>query len=191
MEIFLIRHGEFDFGTKEKNPPLVKAGRKQAQLIAKRLSKIKFDKIYSSDLKRNLQTLEYVKKYHKCPIIINPELREIHREVNGAKRRKYVALKVIRDEKARINSAWKKILKNSKKSRILLVVHGNLINYLLSKFLGIHSRNFWKIMIWPTSLTVVETDGKNYLIKFIGNTSHLKDEHFTAKCHLNFQGYHV
>lgn len=191
MEIFLVRHGEFDFVREGENPRLSKAGRIQAKLIAKRLSKIRFHKIYSSDLKRNLETLEYIKKYHKCPIIIMPELREIHREVNGAKKRKHITLKIIKKEKATIDKVWKNVLMNPKDSKILLVIHGNVINYLLSKFLGVNKNSFWKIMIWPTSLTLVETDRKNYLIKHIGDTSHLKDHHFTMQCHMDFEGHHV
>jgi len=193
MELFLIRHGEFNYKDIKADPGLSKRGRLQSKLIAKRLSKERFDKIYSSDLQRNIETLEYIKKYHKkTPIIITPQLREVCRELNGAKKRPRITYERIKADKKNIEYVYNRILKDNRlNSKILLIVHGNVINYLLAKFLGVNSKKFWKIMIWPTSLTQVETNKKEYIIKLIGNTSHLKDEQFSMQPHLDFDGNHV
>jgi broad specificity phosphatase PhoE len=193
MELFLVRHGEFEYKNISKNPGLSKNGRLQAKLLAKRLAKQKFDKIYSSDLLRTQETLGYIKAHHKnTPVIITSGLREICRELNGAKKRPQVTKARLTLEKKTLERTYHKILReNNTKSKILIVAHGNVINYLLAKFLGVTSKRFWKIMIWPTSLTQVETNKKEYIIKLIGNTSHLKEHQFAMQPHLDFDGNHV
>jgi broad specificity phosphatase PhoE len=193
MEIFLVRHGEFEYKTIKADPGLSKRGIMQAKLLAKRLAKEKFGKIYSSDLQRTLDTLKYIKIYHKnTPVIITPQLREVCRELNGAKKRAKVTRERIKMEKDNLEYVYKKILReNSLKSKVLIVAHGNVINYFLAKFLGVSSKKFWKIMIWPTALTQVETNKKDFIIKQIGNTAHLKEGQFNMQPHLDFEGKHV
>src|ERR1700730_12220180 len=62
-ELFIIRHGDAIPGPDEIIPsgiyddlPLSRIGREQAQALAERLSKLQFDAMYSSPLKRCLQT---------------------------------------------------------------------------------------------------------------------------------------
>ena len=82
--IFLIRHAEKDAGffyNKElhaQDPPLSKAGIKQAKLLRKRLKKYNIQEIWTSNLLRTLQTSQIVNKYLKIPIFYYPELREIN-----------------------------------------------------------------------------------------------------------------
>jgi len=192
MEIFIIRHGEFDPSKLDPDPALNKQGMLQAKLVAKRLSKIKFDKIYCSDMKRSLETLKQVRSYQRCPVIILSELREVASEVNGAKRRSFAKRRKVLKEKFKLNKIFKRIIReNLKDSKILIISHANVINFFLSKFLGVSCKHFWKIMVWPTALTIVETNKKNYIIKLIGDTSHMKEHQFKMQPHLDPEGNHI
>ena len=80
--LVLIRHGETE--TNKENilcghtdVGLSERGFRQAQLGAEYLNRFKFDKIYSSDLKRAVCTAEPIAKKQNLPIIKQKNLREI------------------------------------------------------------------------------------------------------------------
>ena len=63
LKVYIVRHGESETNQKGLwtgwlDVNLTDAGKKQAQSVGEYLSKIKFDKIYSSDLVRARQTAE-------------------------------------------------------------------------------------------------------------------------------------
>lgn len=79
MNIYLIRHGEKI--EKDKNHEtlgLTEKGFKQADLLGKRLRGYSIDKIYTSNMKRAVQTAEEINRHLGVEIIVKPELREIH-----------------------------------------------------------------------------------------------------------------
>lgn len=85
MEIWLIRHGDTQQATKENydsikkapNPPLTELGIRQAQALAKRLERERFDRIISSDLDRAVQTAAPVMEKRNLVLEQSPFLREI------------------------------------------------------------------------------------------------------------------
>ena len=63
LELWLIRHGETDWNRErriqgQRQNPLSALGIKQARRLGLRLEAETFDKVYSSDLKRALQTAQ-------------------------------------------------------------------------------------------------------------------------------------
>lgn len=85
MDIYLIRHGEclrstneyYDDIKKTMNPPLTEKGVFQAQKLTDKLSAVRFDRIYTSDLTRALNTAKIVNEKICSEIIITPQFREI------------------------------------------------------------------------------------------------------------------
>lgn len=67
MKVYFVRHGQTKYNVLQEHQPedagLSELGIKQAEILAKRFSKIPIDIIYSSPMKRVKQTVE---------IIINP-----------------------------------------------------------------------------------------------------------------------
>jgi broad specificity phosphatase PhoE len=82
-KIILVRHGETDWNREKRiqggasNPPLNEEGRRQAESLALRLSKDKLQAIYSSPLKRSLDTAKTIARPHQLAVGIEPSLREI------------------------------------------------------------------------------------------------------------------
>jgi len=82
LRIYLLRHGETDFnkkgleGGQPSRTPLNKLGIIQSKKLAKRLGKIHFDKIFSSKLKRAIQTANEIKKVSKSDIVFDERLNE-------------------------------------------------------------------------------------------------------------------
>lgn len=85
IEIYLIRHGDcckagidnYDPILKTVNPQLTDKGYKQAQKLAERCRNIRFDRIYSSDLTRALETANILNNTVRSKVIIDSNFREI------------------------------------------------------------------------------------------------------------------
>ena len=79
--IYLVRHGETEWNVKkliqgQKDIPLNKKGEDQAMALGKKLKKIKFDAIYSSDLRRAAETAIIIAGKRRLMIIKSKALRE-------------------------------------------------------------------------------------------------------------------
>jgi len=84
MEIYLIRHGEsmqsseyFCEAKQTINPPLTQKGIEQAHKLADRLKCVAFDRIYTSDLDRAIQTANILNASVNSDVIISKHFREI------------------------------------------------------------------------------------------------------------------
>lgn len=82
-KIILIRHGETEYNKIGKaqgqlDIPLNKLGFIQAKKVAQQLKNEVIDVIYSSDLKRPLQTIRPLAKLKNLTIKTNKKLRERH-----------------------------------------------------------------------------------------------------------------
>ncbi|VVA44215.1 Alpha-ribazole phosphatase [Candidatus Roizmanbacteria bacterium] len=81
--IYLTRHGETEWNVKkliqgQNDIPLNKKGKEQAEKLSEKLKKIKFDLIYSSDLKRASETAKIIAGKRELKIIKSKALRERH-----------------------------------------------------------------------------------------------------------------
>ena len=85
MNIYLIRHGQcydscekyYSEIKKTMDPPLTSIGVQQAKSLSLHLSYTTFDKIYSSDLIRSIQTSEILKAGISTDIVLTKAFREI------------------------------------------------------------------------------------------------------------------
>lgn len=84
---YLIRHGETESNKSgilqgHLDVPLSDVGLKQSELVARTLSEVEFDEIWSSDLCRASETAERIlagqRKRHAAAITLDSGLREIH-----------------------------------------------------------------------------------------------------------------
>lgn len=83
MNIYLLRHGQTNLNRDGKfqgaaDKDLNEFGKIQAELLGKRIQKCNIDLIYSSDLKRVIETSKIINSYVNTDIIIKKELREIN-----------------------------------------------------------------------------------------------------------------
>lgn len=77
MKLYLIRHGRQDSSLCNVNVPLSEVGRKQAELLGKRLQNYEIDALYSSDLIRAVETAEIVNQYLNLEHKIEPDMKEM------------------------------------------------------------------------------------------------------------------
>jgi broad specificity phosphatase PhoE len=81
MKIYFVRHGESTYNAKELfqhgNVPLSEKGKKQAEFLAKRFTKIPIDLIISSHYSRGKETAEIINKKLKKKIIFSKLIGEM------------------------------------------------------------------------------------------------------------------
>ncbi|MFA5096090.1 MAG: histidine phosphatase family protein [Candidatus Omnitrophota bacterium] len=166
-------------------------GKAQARQLAKNLKKIKFDRVYSSDRLRCLQTSRII--FGKVKLTRVRALREIdfgllegmrHDEI--LKKYPCAYKKWLKDPfqncipraepmekfKQRVNGALEKIARSNSGKNLAVVCHGGVIAIFISGIL--RKRNFWRYVPKAASMTLVKyRKDRPRVIKF-NETRHLE-----------------
>ncbi|KAH9618816.1 hypothetical protein KSS87_007320 [Heliosperma pusillum] len=204
-EIIVVRHGETDWNAIGKmqgqlDVELNEVGRQQAVAVAERLSKeANISAIYSSDLKRALETAETIAA--KCgglEVIKDQDLRERHlgdlqgrlyHELARVTPKAHASFKSSRTDEEipgggesrdqlyqRCTSCLKRIGETHRGQRVVVVSHGGAIRTLHNRAAA-KGQSPGKIL--NTSVSVLElSDGDAWSIKSWNDASHLKQTEF-------------
>ena len=194
--LVLIRHGVTEWNREKRycghrDIGLSNEGKSQVKLLSNRLNAVRFDKVYCSNRKRAMQTARML--FKQARIIPDQGLREInfgvleglkHEEIMG--KYAYTYKKWLKNSfknnipkaesmdvfKKRVESAlWNIIRPNSGKT-IAVVCHGGVIGIFVNGILK--SKNFWRCVPSPASVTMVEYEKGNPRLKKFNDTAHLK-----------------
>jgi probable phosphoglycerate mutase len=150
-EVYLIRHGETMFNQLNKvqgwaDSPLTIKGINDLKKTAEALSQIHFDNMYSSDLKRAIDTVHLMKNANEVSEIGKIKKLPEFREATKAADPRHLAENY--DElNTRMIRAIKKLREETvNENRVLLVSHGDFIKTLAIKYWnksdGIHDIAF-------------------------------------------------
>ncbi len=179
--LVLIRHGITEWNQQRrycgyKDIGLSSRGKAQVVRLRKRFKGFEFDRIYCSDRKRALQTKAIL--FGKGDFVKVKGLREIDFGVFEGLRhheivRKYPKLykewladpykaripeaEPMRIFKKRVHDAIKRIIQANRGKTIAVVCHGGVIAIFVSSLLK--SRNFWRYVPSPASITIIEHRG--------------------------------
>ena len=206
-KVFLVRHGETEWNKLGKfqgcqDIPLSEEGIVQAQYLSKKFNS-NFDYIYTSPLKRALQTAEVIATNKKIkPSIIN-DLREINfgewegltlkeisdnfpKEFNNWRNDKFEAPMCGGDlslkkacERAKI--AITEVADKHKGKKILIVSHGGIIKAGLLGLFELDMTMYHKINLGNTSICEIDFDmDLNPTIIKINDTSHLPNDYIIS-----------
>lgn len=149
--ILLARHGETDWNLEGRfqghaDPPLNETGRAQARELAERLRGIEVDVVYSSDLRRALETAEIVAARKELRVTVDPGLREIDVGSWSGLTRAQIEERFrpgehhdgeTREEHlARILEAVERIARAHPGERVLIVSHGGSLRALRRHAIG-------------------------------------------------------
>jgi serine/threonine-protein phosphatase PGAM5 len=129
--LLFLRHGQYDT---ESGGALTVLGREQARLTGRYLEAFRFDRVWSSTLRRAKETADIVaQQIGGLSVRHTGLLREgLYTKVEG-----YAAsASERREDRARADAAYAKIVRKSRTDRTELVVcHGNLIRYFMCRAL--------------------------------------------------------
>ncbi len=198
-ELILVRHGETEWNVAEVfrgqvDIDLSETGRKQAGLLAAYLSISSIEAIYSSPLKRALQTAEIIAAPHKLQVSVEPDLIDLnfgkwqglsHEEV----KEKYVDLyatwlthpeqvrmpggETLDDVSKRVIRFRNKVIANHR-GTIVIVGHRVVNKVMLCALLGLDNSHFWKIRQDNCGISILTYQNEQFILTRHNDTSFLK-----------------
>jgi len=201
--LILVRHAEAEGNVNRifhgwTDGDITLKGRIQAQRVAERLKDIHIDVLYSSSLKRTLETAEYISRVKGLPIIRTDKLKEInggdwegipwdelphkwpdeyytweniphkHKMPNGESMEEF---------QQRLVEEIKKIISKEQGKTICIVTHGTAIKSLMCYFKHCDLEEMLNICWYDnTSITIVDYEDGKFSIVLEGDSSHLDKE---------------
>ncbi|MFA4960371.1 MAG: histidine phosphatase family protein [Candidatus Pacearchaeota archaeon] len=196
MKITLVRHGETEENKLgiiqgQTHGTLSKDGINQAKKLAERLINERFDVIFSSDLKRALDTAEEIIKFHKdIPFETRKELKEIDLGRFQGKTKKELGLAndtnitdaILSNEGETTKMLFERarnflnfLKQNYQNKNILLIGHNGINKAIIGNLLGYSSQNFNEVeKLKNTSVSIFEINGDKIITKLMNCTKHLE-----------------
>lgn len=205
--ILLLRHGETAWNKERRvmgrlEVPLSPKGILQAKHAARILDRLETDAIYTSPLKRALQTSSIVAEGSGLPIKVSADLTEFafgrwegcqfkelirdetyHHFLKDPLNTHVPGGETIGDVQRRGLKALRSAIKEYPKGRLLFVSHGDVIRAIICHYLQLPLQEFRRLRIDNGSLTALEVDGLWAEIKFI---NYLPD--ITHICKIPYEG---
>jgi len=199
MNLILIRHGETDWNRIGRcqgvaDIVLNENGRQQAKELGESLKNHDIKAVYSSDLKRALETAQHIAEHHNITVRLEPGLQEMDQgDLEGLSftdiRDKYAeVLKQWREspETLRLpsgeslvevqNRAWKvfeKVHNSHLGETVVAVSHNLTIITLLCKITGVGLKGFRDFNVHATSKSVIISENGDIRVDVINDVSHL------------------
>ena len=204
MEIYFVRHGQTVWNVEKRfqglsDSPLTELGITQAKLLGEKLKNIKFDKFYSTSLKRAYDTANYIKGNRKQKVEIFDDFVEISMgDMEGIKQEDFKKLypeqvknfffnqleydpssfggESFLEVRERVIRGLNKFIElNKNYERVLVVSHGatlkTLLHYISGKDISTLSD---EAIPKNTSYTIVKYENGKFEIIDFSNISHLE-----------------
>ena len=204
MEIYFVRHGQTVWNVEKRfqglsDSPLTELGITQAKLLGEKLKDIKFDKFYSTSLKRAYDTANYIKGNRKQKVEIFDDFVEISMgDMEGIKQEDFKKLypeqvknfffnqleynpssfggESFLEVRERVIRGLNKFIElNKNYERVLVVSHGatlkTLLHYISGKDISTLSD---EVIPKNTSYTIVKYENGKFEIIDFSNISHLE-----------------
>jgi len=197
MQMLLVRHGlpvrEINRDGTPADPPLSEIGREQARLVAQWLESERIDRIYSSPLRRALETAEPLARSTGLEIEIRAPIREF-----DAASHQYIPLEELKRSDperwkefvtggyasqvdfeafvATVNACLEDLIAENPGRRIAVFCHGGVINSWATRVLGIPPRLFLDATYTSVSRFLSASTGE-HSIASLNETPHLRSLH--------------
>ncbi len=198
--IFLVRHGQTAWNVGEifrgrADVPLDETGLKEADLAGEALKDETIHAIYSSPLKRSVQTAEGIAKYQNLPVqtleaIIDISYGEWEGKENAEVKQKYPDLyklwltephkvrfpggETLDEVRTRTMNAIEELVKKHQDESIVLVAHRVPNKVISCAVLGLDNSHFWRIKQDTASTNLFIYDNDQWIIAYLNNTFYLK-----------------
>jgi broad specificity phosphatase PhoE len=206
--LIFVRHAEAEGNIQREfhgwtDSKITEKGHIQAKKASERLKNVKIDIIYSSSMKRTIQTAEYIAKVKNLPIIRTDKLKEInggdwegkkwdelpflwpdeydtwenkphdHQMPNGESMKEF---------QSRLLDEVMYIINRNEGKNICVVTHGTAIRSMLCAFRGCELEEMLNIQWYDnTSFTIIDYENGSFKVVLEGDASHLDNELSTIK----------
>ena len=199
MNLILVRHGETDWNRTGRcqgvaDIELNNIGRRQVREVAESLKNHDIAAVYSSDLRRALETAREIARHHNISVSIDEDLREMNQgELEGLMfseiRERYAhVLKEWRESPETLKlphgesllevqqRAWKvfeKVHRRHAGQTVVAVSHNLTITSLLCKITGVGLKGFRNFNLQAASKNIIVSKNGNIEVDVLNDISHL------------------
>jgi probable phosphoglycerate mutase len=168
-EIWLVRHGACYDGAADPtldDPPLSSRGQEQAQRLAARLKRVGFEAVYSSPLRRALETARAI----TSQVWIDERLVEVGIEVRDGR---LAVVEPTDQVRGRMRAAIDAAIERHPGQRIVVVAHALAILTYVTEVMQL---NFGALRLLPyyTSVSVVRALGERRMVGSLADVAHLE-----------------
>tara|TARA_Y100000588_G_scaffold218560_1_gene232444 strand:- start:58550 stop:59170 length:621 start_codon:yes stop_codon:yes gene_type:complete len=199
MELIFVRHGRPEHvqtsDGSPADPPLAEVGHLQAAAVAQWLKEEPVDHIYSSPMRRAMETAKPIEEALGLSVAIREHLSEFDRNSSS-----YVPMEILKEVNRR---AWERmasgavsdstdsmytwrdsvlgevehLIEHHSGQRVVVVCHGGVINAYLAFCLSIDEREFMKFDVDYTSVTrVLASSTGHRSVKSVNETTHFRGQ---------------
>jgi broad specificity phosphatase PhoE len=198
-EVIIARHGQTEWNVGEVfrgriDIALDETGLKQAELLAEYLSSRGIEAIYSSPLKRAVQTAEAIARHHNLKVEVAPGLIDFnfgkwqglpHQEVKEKYRELYAEWNLsphrvrmpdgesLSDVRERAIGVVDRVV-SKHKGTVVLVAHRVVNKVLICALLGLDNSHFWNIKQDTCGMTTFTYENGQFILTEHNNTSYLR-----------------
>ncbi len=206
QKLIIIRHAESEWNPVGRyqgllDPDLTERGRKQAELLGRELKKHSLDVLYTSPLKRTLETARIIGKHLGLEPVVDDRIREIdHGRWSGllveeVKKRfpeefetwikepqkaKFEGGESLRDVFLRVKEFLEEVKENHRGQTVGVVSHTVPIRCMLCALLDVGLSKFWTFGCDNASYSVVVLEEERAVLRELNVTCHLGDLHVEA-----------
>jgi broad specificity phosphatase PhoE len=199
MKLIMVRHGETRWNRENRvvghiGIALNSNGRRQVELLAKRLENDNVSAIYSSPLKRARETAEAIARFHGLKVMDDDAFKEIDAgEVEGltfgeVMERYGVFFKdwmkgdpslrmpggeSMTELQQRTWTAVEKIVEENTDREVILVSHSLAILSIIVRALGMAPSNFRRLRLSVASISILEFEDRGASLALFNDTCHL------------------
>jgi broad specificity phosphatase PhoE len=197
--LLLVRHGQSTWNHERRiqgqlDPPLSDEGRRQAAMLGRRLAGRRFAALYSSDLRRAVETSAAISDAIGLEPVPMAELREIYLGEWEGLRTDELAERFPQawagwtEEpdwdlvpggegsaafEARVESALESIFARHPEGDVLAVTHGGVIQIALHHVVGRPGRGIFPFRIQNASMSVIERRNGRLVVSGVNDIGHL------------------
>jgi broad specificity phosphatase PhoE len=165
-EVWLVRHADCYDGITVPDPPLSPQGQEQARRLAERASRLRFDAVYASPLRRAMETARTV----AADVRVDERLVEVQTEMeDGYVRPAEQPAEVV----ARMHAAVLDVVTAHPGGRALVVSHALAILGYLCDVLRMEFGTL-RVLPYYTSVSIVRVLGDRRMAGSIADVAHLE-----------------
>lgn len=201
ITLLLVRHGETEWNRSgrfqgQSDTNLSESGVQQAERLRQRLSAERIDAVFSSDLKRALDTATIIASPHHVPVSPCPELRELDfGELEGKRYEEIqqgyphlmqwwisgdLETQAPQGESptqlaARVAGFLARLKSDCTAERVLIVAHNGTLQMLVCLLLGISPTYWVRFRFGHASLTMASIHSEQAAITLLNDTCHLRE----------------
>jgi broad specificity phosphatase PhoE len=200
-KIYLVRHGQTEWNKKltfrgRVDIQLNETGHREARAILDALKNKNIDAIYTSPLKRSIETAQPIADYFHLEVVPVQGLIDINYgdweglTFNEVKKRysnqydkwekkpdsiRFPHGETLDEVRERAFRNFKDIVKKNSGKSILIVPHRVINKVLLCALLGLSNSHFWEIRQDTACINLIEYLNNRFILSLMNDTCHLKE----------------